>query len=49
MPSEESQEKSILSLRKVFHISNIGNLKKVYKKSGFDNALVDEMKVALCD
>ena len=49
LPSEESQEKSILSLRKVFHISNIGNLKKVYKKSGFDNALVDEMKVALCD
>lgn len=49
LPSEESQEKSILSLRKVFHISNIGNLKKVYKKSGFDNALVDEIKVALCD
>lgn len=49
LPPEESQEKSILSMRKIFHISNIRNLNKVYKTCGFDSALVEELRLALCD
>lgn len=49
LPKCESEDMSILNLRKIFHISNISNLKNVYQKSGLEKSLLAEMKIALCD